>query len=206
MTGYPEIISFTPVNAGSSPQPVVFAESTASRRNASGNTEPRSLTTSSGTLATWPSASSSTALTDHLLRILEDQTARFSSSITKTLSDQTKRELSSEDAVSTIARQIELLGETGYFAAYLEAHALKPGTPSFESLLLAIATADHRDTEAVRVRLLRKLAFSSNGAGTRSAVRALGQMNSQLAKHALREIAEKSANLESARLASSYLK
>jgi len=93
-----------------------------------------------------------------------------------------------ETVVDCIASVIDLMGEPASYTAVFEARVLKENVSVFEPLLLAIATARHKETEAARIQVLRRFANDSNYRVKRAAVRALGRMNAAAAKNALTEI------------------
>jgi hypothetical protein len=74
----------------------------------------------------------------------------------------------------------------------------------FERLLLAIASSNHKETEAYRLALLRTYADQSDPNTKRAAVRALGRMRTQGAKDALREIGRYSGRGEIMSMAMAY--
>src|SRR5262249_43785171 len=95
-----------------------------------------------------------------------------------------------ETVAEGIANIISLVGEPAAYTALFEAGLLKNDPTALEPLLLAIAVARHKETEADRVRVLRRLADDANYRVRRAAVRALGRMTAEVARSALREISD----------------
>jgi hypothetical protein len=111
-----------------------------------------------------------------------------------------------EAIVDGIANVIGLVGEPAAYTALLEANILKRDPTILEPLLLGIATARHKDTEAARVQELQRYAGDSNHRVRRAAVRALGRMGTETAKNALKEIRDRNQGAEIGRLAAALLR
>jgi hypothetical protein len=111
-----------------------------------------------------------------------------------------------ETFVDEIARLIDLMGEPAFFTAALEAKCFANDTVSLEPLLLAIATARNKETEEMRLELVKTFAERSDFKAKRAAVRALGRFNSVGAKALLRDISANSGRSEIALMASSLAK
>jgi hypothetical protein len=111
-----------------------------------------------------------------------------------------------EKIINRITDAIDLVGEPAYCTAFLEARQLRDDRYSFERLLLAIGGSRHRETEGLRLEMLRSYAESSDSRSRRAAVRALGRMDSQSAKSLLRKIGDKADCSEIAQMATALLR
>jgi HEAT repeat protein len=112
----------------------------------------------------------------------------------------------SEAIAGDIANVIGLVGEPAACTAFLEANLLRSDPTVLEPLLIAIATAQHKETETARVKLLQHFAGDANYRVRRAAVRALGRMGSDTARNALREISTRNEGAEIGRLAAALLR
>jgi hypothetical protein len=111
-----------------------------------------------------------------------------------------------EVIVDSIADVIDLVGEPAYYTASLEAKILQEDAFAFERLLLAIASARHKETEDNRLQLLQQYAENSDPRVRRAAVRALSRMKSEGARKALQQIAAGADQGELTRLATAFLR
>jgi len=108
--------------------------------------------------------------------------------------------------LNNIANVIDLLGEPAACTAVLEARLLKNEPFLFERLLLALATAQQKETETGRVRTLFQYANDGDYRVKRAAVRALGRMNTGAAKKALAEISRRNERTEMGQFAAALLR
>lgn len=111
-----------------------------------------------------------------------------------------------EVIIERIADVIDLVGEPAACTTVLEARLLKQDPPMLEPLLLAIGSAQHKETEAGRVQILSQFASDSDYRVKRAAVRALGRMNTEAARRALVEISRHHERTEIGRFAAAMLR
>ena len=111
-----------------------------------------------------------------------------------------------EKIIERISEAIDLVGEPASGTAVLEAQLLREDRFVFDRLLLAIASARHKETEPYRLNMLRGYAQSENPRTRRAAVRALGRMDSEGAKSVLREISRTKDRSEVSQMASAFLR
>jgi hypothetical protein len=147
------------------------------------------------------------ARSDQYTKILSAQCDRVSNHIFGQLehvdrSDQDQNELIVDD----IAEVIGLVGEPAAYAALFEAHLLKEDPTVLEPLLLAIGSAHHKESEADRVQALRQYANDADYRIRRAAVRALGRMNTAVARSVLRDISSHNQGSEIGRFAAAMLR
>jgi hypothetical protein len=111
-----------------------------------------------------------------------------------------------EAIIDSIANVIALVGEPAAYTALLEARLLQNDPTVLEPLLLAIATARHKETEPARIEVLQRYAGDANYRIRRAAVRALGRMGAEAARNALKEISNRNRGAEIGRLAAALLR
>jgi hypothetical protein len=143
----------------------------------------------------------------HLERIVSAQCNRVNKLIYSQLEQLDRSDDDrNEDIVDKIASIIDLVGEPASCTAAIEAKLLEDDPFTFERLLLAIATAHHKETEADRLKLLREYAAASDHRIKWAAVRALGRMNTEDARNTLQEISAKHGSTELSYLATALLR
>jgi hypothetical protein len=194
--GYPVVLlddsAFAPVNLNSSNLNSSAATGTFIK---AGN---RALTPPSYTFVT---------TTDQYMKIFSAQCDRVSAFIHEKLEQLDRSDDDqNEEIVDSIANVIDLVGEPASCTAEMEARLLEDESFIFERLLLAIATAHYKETEAYRLRVLRQYAGNANYLVRRAAVRALGRMDTEGAKRALREISGQKDGGEISHFAAALLK
>ena len=155
----------------------------------SANTGLSNTFTAATNKATVPASYTFVTTHDHFVKIFSGQCDRVNSFIYDKLEHLERSDDDrNEDIVEDIAFVIDLVGEPASCTAAMEARLLKGEPFMFERLLLAIATARHKETEADRLRVLRQYTDDKDYRIRRAAVRALGRMNTEAAKSALNEI------------------
>ena len=111
-----------------------------------------------------------------------------------------------EAIIGELSNVIGLVGEPAAYTALFEARLLKNDPTILEPLLLALATARHKETEADRVQALYQFANDPNYRVKRAAIRALGRMDAEVAKDALREISRRNKGGELGHYAAALLR
>jgi HEAT repeat protein len=144
---------------------------------------------------------------DEYSRIFSSQCNRVGTFIYNQLGQLDRTDEDQNEAiVDSIADVIALVGEPASGTAVLEAGVLKDDWFLFEHLLLGIANADHKDTEAYRLQFLLQYVDDPDYRLKRAAIRALGRMKTEEAKKTLREISTISGGGELAMLATALLR
>jgi len=153
-----------------------------------------------------PSSYTLSTVVNTYQKIFSDQCARVSSFIYNNLEQLDRSDDDyNEKIIERIADAIDLVGEPASCTAAMDASLLREDHFVFASLLLAIASSRHRETEGYRLKVLRNYAESEDPRTRRAAIRALGRMHSDDAKGALREISTQTGRSEISQLAAAYL-
>jgi hypothetical protein len=145
-----------------------------------------------------------TSSADQYQKIFSAQCSRVGSIINENLHQLDRSDDDyNETLVDQIAKLIDLLGEPAFLTAAMEAGCATDDAFALEPLLLAIASSTHKETENLRLELVKKYAERPDFKTKRAAVRALGRFKSANAKELLREISAKSGRSEIAQMANS---
>ncbi len=107
-----------------------------------------------------------------------------------------------EVVVDYIARIIDLVGEPAFLTAAVEAKCRANDPSTLEPLLLALATAKHKQTEGMRLDFVKDFAERPEYKVRRAAVRALSRFNSAQSKSVLKQIGLSSEQSEIGKMAS----
>jgi hypothetical protein len=111
-----------------------------------------------------------------------------------------------EEVVNRIANALDLVGEPGIWAAYLELTIRRKNRFTVEKLLLALSEAKDGSTERHRIAVLGLFSQASDAALRYSAVEALGNMASRsaAAKAVLNNIRRTESDKQISRIADLY--
>jgi hypothetical protein len=174
--------------------------------NVNSSTAYTAMTNTNNRALASPSYTFSTS-SDQYANILAAQCDRVSNFIFGQLEQLDRSDEDQNDTiVDGISNVIGLVGEPAAYVAVLEAKLLRSDPTVLEPLLLAIATARHKETEAGRVQVLQNYASDTNYRVRRAAIRALGRMDSEAARNALKNISSRNQDGELGRLAAAMLR
>ncbi len=148
----------------------------------SSNTAPVDATASGVTYAFMSSA-------EQYEKIFSAQCSRIGSVINDRLQNLDRADDDyNESIIDYIARIIDLVGEPAFLTAAVEARCAEDNAAMLEPLLLAIASAKHKESEGMRLDAIKNFAERSDFRTQRAAVRALSRFNSPNSKALLKQI------------------